>query len=293
MIKSLSKKFKWQNFVEDGLIRASGIITIVILLLIVIFLILNGFPFLLEYNFFDFLFKTDWYPLSQRYGALPLIYGSFLVTIMSTVIAVPLSLGTALFISQIAPPKVRTTLKVILEVLASIPSVVFGFLGIIILGPFLEGFFDARTGLNALNASILLALMSIPTITSIAEESLAAVPKNLKEGSLALGASKLQTMLKIILPAAQPGIIAGIMLGIGRAIGETMTVMMVAGGSAQITANLLDPVRTMTGTIASEMGEVIHGDEHYHALFILGLILFLITFGINSLSSFIIRRIQK
>ncbi len=277
---------------EKVIIRFAGISTIVVLLLIVLFLARDALPFLGEYNFFQFLFGLKWYPLSSIYGALPLIYGSFLVTIISTVISIPLSIGTALFISEIAGRRMRTILKVSLEILASIPSVVFGFLGILILGPAMERTFHLNTGMNAFTAGLLLAFMSLPTIASVAEESLAAVPKSLREGSLALGADRLQTMLLVTLPAASSGIVAGIMLGIGRAIGETMTVMMVAGGAAQISMNIFSPVRTITGTIAAEMGEVIHGDEHYHALFMLGLILFLITMGINSLSTYIVSKIR-
>jgi len=280
-------------FVENGLIYFSGIITIFILLLIVLFLALDAIPFLFEYNIIDFLTGKDWFPLSGIYGVLPLLFGSFIITFMAVFFAIPLSIGTALFMSEIANFKTRSSIKVILEILASIPSVVFGFLGIILVGPFLERNFGLTSGLNAFTASLMLAFMAIPTIASVAEEAMQAVPKNLKYGSLALGATKLQTMIRVTLPAASAGIIAGIMLGVGRAIGETMTVMMVAGGSPKITMNIFSPVRTITGTIASEMGEVIMGDQHYHALFMLGIILFLITLGINTLSTYIIGRIKK
>lgn len=288
-----SKKNIINNIFEKVIVRFAGISTIVVLFLIVLFLAVDAIPFFGEYNFFDFLFGTKWYPLSSIYGALPLIYGSFLITIISTAISVPLSIGTALFISEISGKRMRTILKVSLEILASIPSVVFGFLGILLLGPAMEKIFNLTTGMNAFTAGLLLAFMSLPTIASVAEESLAAVPKSLREGSLALGANRLQTMLLVTLPAASSGIVAGVMLGIGRAIGETMTVMMVAGGAAQISPNIFDPARTITGTIAAEMGEVIHGDEHYHALFMLGLILFVITMGINSLSSLIVSKIRN
>jgi phosphate transport system permease protein len=280
-------------FIEKGLIYFSGIFTIFILLLIVLFLALDAIPFLFEYNFFDFLTGKDWYPLSGIYGVLPLLTGSFLITVTAVAIAIPMSIGTALYMSEIASFSTRSTLKVILEILASVPSVVFGFLGIILVGPFLESTFGLTSGLNAFTASLMLAFMSIPTIASVAEEAMQAVPKNLKNGSLALGATKLQTMLRVTLPAANAGIIAGIMLGFGRAIGETMTVMMVAGGSPKITLDIFTSVRTITGTIASEMGEVIMGDQHYHALFMLGILLFLITMGINTLSTYIIGRIKK
>lgn len=283
----------FSKFFENAIIRGAGILTIGILFLIVLFLGFEGLPFIGEYNISKFLFGSRWFPLSEIYGALPLIYGSFLVTILSTTISVPLSVGVALFISEIAGKRLRTPLKVALEILASVPSVVFGFLGIITLGPWLQEALGLKTGLNAATAGIMLAFMALPTIASVAEEALQAVPKSQKEGSLALGATKLQTMLFVTLPGASSGIIAGVMLGIGRAIGETMTVMMVAGGAPQIVPDIFAPVRTITGTIASEMGEVIQGDVHYHALFMLGLILFLITLAINTLSSLIIKRIQN
>jgi len=279
--------------IENGLIRLSGFITIFLFILIVLFLAIDAIPFLFEYSFPDFITGLNWYPLSGIYGVLPLIFGSFLITILATMLAIPLSIGTALYMSEISTSRFRTFLKVIIEVLASIPSVVFGFFGIIIAGPFLEKYFHLDSGMNAFTASLMLAFMSIPTITSVSEEAMQAVPKSLKYASLALGATKLQTMIRVTLPAANSGIIAGVMLGIGRAIGETMTVMMVSGGAANITANIFDPVRTITGTIASEMGEVIFGDQHYHALFMLGLILFIITLGINMLSSYVVNRIKN
>ena len=187
----------------------------------------------------------------------------------------------------------RNVFKILLEILASIPSVVFGFLGIIFLGPWLQKTFGLQTGLNAFSAGILLAFMALPTIASVADEAMQAVPRSLREASLALGASRIQTIFRITFPAASSGVIAGVMLGIGRAIGETMTVMMVAGGSAQLSLNPMAPVRTMTGTIAAEMGEVVMGDDHYRALFMIGLLLFIITLGVNTLSGIIIERIRR
>ncbi len=281
-----------ERFVENVIIRGAGISTIVLILLILIFLLKEGLPFLFNYNFIDFIFGSNWYPLSKVFGALPLIFGSVLVTLVAVAVAVPLSLATALFISEIAPPRVRDLIKVFLEILASVPSVVFGFIGIILLGPAIESLFGLTTGLNAFTAGLLLAFMAIPTITSVADGSLQAVPQHLREASLALGANRLQTMLKVTFPAAFSGIFAGTMLGVGRAIGETMTVMMVAGGAAQITSNIFEPVRAMTGTIAAEMGEVIYGDLHYQSLFMLGILLFLITLGINSLSAYVVSRVK-
>jgi phosphate transport system permease protein len=279
--------------VEKGLIRFSGYAAVLILFLILLFVLREGLPFLGIYNLSDFLFKTDWYPLSGRYGMLPLVTGSVMVTLISLVLAVPLALSTAIFMSELAPPAARNLFKILLEILASVPSVVFGFLGIIILGPWVQKTFGLPTGLNAFSAGVLLAFMALPTIASVADEALQAVPRNLREASLALGANRMQTVLRITFPAASSGVIAGVMLGIGRAIGETMTVMMVAGGSAQIALNPMVPVRTMTGTIAAEMGEVVMGDDHYRALFMIGLLLFLITLGVNTLSGVIIERIRR
>ena len=216
-----------------------------------------------------------------------------MVTLISLVLAVPMALGTAIFMSELAPAKLRNAFKILLEILASIPSVVFGFLGIILLGPWVQKIFGVQTGLNAFSAGILLAFMALPTIASVADEALQAVPRSMREASLALGASRIQTVFRVTFPAASSGVIAGVMLGIGRAIGETMTVMMVAGGSAQIALNPMAPVRTMTGTIAAEMGEVVMGDDHYRALFMIGLLLFIITLGVNTLSGVIIERIRR
>lgn len=282
-----------EYLIEKGVIRVAGYAAAVVLLLILFFIMREGLPFLGVYSFKDFLFKTDWYPLSGRYGMLPLLTGSLMVTFIAVLLAVPMALGTAIFMSELAPARLRNIFKVLLEILASIPSVVFGFLGIILLGPWIQKVFGVQTGLNAFSAGILLAFMALPTIASVADEALQAVPRSMREASLALGASRIQTIFRITFPAASSGVIAGVMLGIGRAIGETMTVMMVAGGSAQIALSPMAPVRTMTGTIAAEMGEVVMGDDHYRALFMIGLLLFIITLGVNTLSGVIIERIRQ
>lgn len=294
MATGMEKRSRIAEFlIEKGVIRLSGYAAAVVLLLILFFILREGLPFLGVYSFSDFLFKTDWYPLSGRYGMLPLLTGSVMVTLISLVLAVPMALGTAIFMSELAPVKLRNAFKILLEILASIPSVVFGFLGIILLGPWVQKIFGVQTGLNAFSAGILLAFMALPTIASVADEALQAVPRSMREASLALGASRIQTVFRVTFPAASSGVIAGVMLGIGRAIGETMTVMMVAGGSAQIALNPMAPVRTMTGTIAAEMGEVVMGDDHYRALFMIGLLLFIITLGVNTLSGVIIERIRR
>ena len=280
-------------FIENALIRGAGFLTIVILLLIVAFVLKEALPFLSSYSFSEMMTGSNWIPLSGVYGVLPLLVGSALITLVAAIVGIPLALGTALFISEIATNRVRSVLKISLEILASIPSVVFGFLGIIFLGPFVESVLGVHVGTNAFTAGVLLAIMAIPTIASVAEESLQAVPKSLREASLALGASKLQTMLKTTFHSAFSGIFAGIMLGVGRAIGETMTVMMVAGGAAQITANIFKPVRTITGTIAAEMGEVIYDGQHYQALFFLGLMIYAKTFIINTISGYVVSSVRS
>ena len=294
MASGMEKRSRIAEFlIEKGVIRFSGYAAAAVLLLILFFILREGLPFLGVYSFSDFLFKSDWYPLSNRYGMLPLLTGSIMVTVISLTLAVPMALGTAIFMSEVAPSRLRNVFKVLLEILASIPSVVFGFLGVILLGPWVQKTFGVQTGLNAFTAGILLAFMALPTIASVADEAMQAVPRSMREASLALGASRIQTIFRITFPAASSGVIAGVMLGIGRAIGETMTVMMVAGGSAQIALNPMAPVRTMTGTIAAEMGEVVMGDDHYRALFMIGLLLFIITLGVNTLSGVIIERIRR
>ena len=205
-------------------------------------------------------------------------------------IAVPLGVACAMYLAEVAPPAVREILKPTIEVLAGIPSVVVGFLGLLILAPAVKQLFGLPTGLTGLTGAILLALMALPTIISIAEDALAAVPGEYRLGALALGATRWQALRGVVVPAARSGIIAAVMLGIGRAIGETMTVMMVTGNAAVLARTLLQPVRTMTATIAQEMGETVQFSSHYYALFGIGLALFLITFAINLVADIALHR---
>lgn len=278
-------------------IRMAGGMTIFILFALFAFILWQALPLFLEVKNPWQIFSANWYPLSGVYGTLALIFGSLFVALMAMGIAVPLAIAVAIFLSEIAPNflpwKVCRFLKILIELLASVPSVVFGFIGILILGPFLEKLLGLKSGLNAFTAAFLLAFMALPTIASVIDEALQNVPEDYKAASYALGASPWQTLWNIMLPATLPGIFAGVMLGFGRVIGETMTVMMVAGGSAQITLNPFSPVRTMTGTIAAEMGEVIMGDTHYHSLFLLGAILFIISFVLNTLAARVVRRIYR
>src|SRR3990167_4670256 len=286
------KSFK--EFCIEKLIFFCGIASIIFVLLIFIFLLKEGLMVFREVGLFDFLFGKFWYPISEppRFGILPLILGSLWVTLGATVIAVPLGIACAIFIGEIAPGWLRETLKAGVELLAAIPSIVLGFVGLFTLVPLVKKMFGLPTGLTALSGSIMLAFMAMPTIVSIMEDALNAVPRGYREGSIAMGATKWQTIRRIVLPSASSGIIAAVMLGIGRVIGETMAVMMITGNAAIIPSSFFEPVRTMTATIAAEMGETVQGSDHYFSLFAIGIVLFLITFVVNLLADLSLHRKQ-
>ena len=289
------EKLNWKEFVITQLIRISGYSTIVIVSLIFLFLLSEGLPALGEVPLFD-LAARRWYPIEDYFGLLPLIGGSLIVTLGAILIAFPVGIGTALYISEIAPRWVRELLKPLIEVLGGLPSVVLGFMGMLVLAPALYKLANLPTGLTALAGSLLLAGIAVPSIVSIAEDALDAVPRSYRDASLALGATEWQTMWLVTLPAARSGVLTAVMLGIGRTIGETMTVMMVTGNAPVIPlspAAFLAPVRTMTATIAAEMGEVAQGSIHYHVLFFIGIVLFMITLAINVLASSIGYRMRK
>lgn len=270
-------------------------LSLVVLGLIFLFLLKEAAPFFRVYPLGRFLGGTEWRPVSAnvRFGLVPLLSGTLVVTAGAALIAIPLALGAALFVSEVAPRRLREFLKPCMELLAAIPSVVYGFFGLVVLSRWLQGAFGLHSGLTALNASILLAVMALPTMVTLSEDALRAVPDSYRNASLAIGASRLETILHVTLPAARSGVAAAIMLGLGRVIGETMTVLMVTGNAPQITLSLLDSVRTMTATIAAEMAECAWGTPHYHALFAVGLSLFLITFLINGLADTFLRRGAK
>jgi len=268
-------------------IRVAGSSTILFILLIFVFLIKEGLPTLQETSIGDLLSKR-WYPIEALYGILPLISGSLIVTVFSMAIAFPLGIGTAIYIGEIAPSGLKEILKPLVEVLAGIPSVVLGFIGILVLSPMMRTGLKLPTGLTALTGAILLALISVPTIVSIAEDALYAVPNSYREAAYALGATHWQVIWYVVLPAARSGILNAVMLGVGRSLGETMAVMMVTGNAPTLFSGLksfISPVRTMTATIASEMGEVASGSSHYHVLFFIGILLFLFSLIINITSS--------
>jgi phosphate transport system permease protein len=263
--------------------------------LILLFLLREGLPALGEVPLSSLL-AVRWYPTENHFGLLPLIGGTLLVTLGATLLAVPLGLGTAIFIAEIAPRWAREILKPLVEVLAGLPSVVLGFMGILVLAPALRVDLNLPTGLTALAGSLLLAAMAIPTLVSVAEDALDAVPKSYRDAALALGATHWQTIWRVTLPAARTGVLTAIMLGVGRAIGETMTVMMVTGNAARLPTGLgalFLPVRTLTATIADEMGEVANGSAHYHVLFIIGLVLFLLSLIFNLAAGAVVFRQRR
>ena len=268
--------------------------SILVVFLIFLFLGKEAIPFIEEPGLGS-LFETRWIPVTfkqQAFGVLPLFTGSLVVTVLATILLLPFGVFGAIYIAEIGSSVERSFLKPFIEVRAGIPSVVIGFFGLVVLSPALKYVFNLNTGLTAITGAILLALMAIPTVISISEDAIRSVPAAYKEASLALGAGKLQTIFRIIVPAALPGIIAAIMLGMGRVIGETMAVLMVTGNAAKITFNPFDSVRTMTATIAAEMGEVAFGSQHYQALFWVGLILLVITFGLNIVAQKVLRKYQ-
>ena len=272
---------RWGELFIEGAIRVAGISSIVIIGLIFLFLLREGLPAFLDIPLRQ-LFGTRWYPIEGMYGLLPLLVGSLIVTVGAVAISLPLGLATAVYLGEIAPPWLREILKPIIEVLAGIPSIVLGFLGWIALAPLIQNL-GAPTGLTAFTGSLILAYMSLPTIISIAEDALYAVPKEYRDGALAIGATQWQGVWRVVLPAARPGLVIAVMLGVGRAIGETMAVMMVTGNAPVLPQGLnlfFTPVRTMTATIASEMGEVANGSEHYQVLFLIGILLFVVSLAV-------------
>ncbi len=285
----------WSEFVVTRLIRVAGYSAILFIALIFFFLLREGAPTLFEVPLTDLL-GARWYPIEGYYGLLPLIGGSVLVTLGAALIAVPFGLGTAVYMSEIAPRWLREVLKPLVELLAGLPSVLLGFLGILVLVPLVRTTLGLPTGLTAFTGSLLLAGISLPTIVSVAEDALDAVPRSYREAGIALGATQWQTIWHVTFPAAHSGVLTAIMLGLGRAIGETMAVMMVTGNAPVVPTGLgalFRPARTMTATIAAEMGEVANGSTYYHTLFMIGIVLFLISLVVNLVASSVLFRQRK
>ncbi len=290
----MGRKRPHEIFVESAIFAAGGI-TILFVILIFIFLLKEGLSLFRSVSVFEFLTGKDWYPISHppKFGALPLILGSIWITVGAIVISVPIGVACAVYIAEVAPKWLGEILKASVEFLAAIPSIVLGFIGLATLVPLVQKIFNLPTGLTALSGSLMLGFMAMPTIVSIMEDALTAVPRSYREGALALGATRWQAIRKVVLPAASSGVIAAVMLGIGRVIGETMAVMMITGNAARIPTSFLEPVRTMTATIAAEMGEAVQGSAHYASLFAIGIVLFIITFVINLTADFFLHREKK
>jgi len=289
------RNLNWREFVITKTIKFIGYSAILFVGLIFLFLLREGAPALIEVPF-STLLGVRWYPIEGYYGILPLVGGTIIVTVGAALIAVPLGLATAIYIAEIAPRWAREILKPLVEVLGGLPSVMLGFLGILIITPIVRERFDLPTGLTAFTGALILGFMAIPTIVSVAEDALDAVPQTYRQAAFALGATEWQTIWRVTLPAARSGILTAVLLGIGRTIGETMTVMMVTGNAPVLPTGLgalFRPARTMTATIAAEMGEVANGSVHYHVLFLIGIVLFLISLIINLAATSVVFRQKK
>jgi len=284
------KKFKEISF--KSITYISSLFTIIFLFGIILSIFYEGIPIFQYVSIKNFLSSSAWHPTHSTpdYGILALISGSFMVTLGALIIAIPFGLGSAIYISEIAGFRTKEILKPIIELLASIPSVIYGLFGLAFLSPMLIKIFKIPTGLNVFSASIILGVMVIPIISSMSEDALSTVPKSLREASLALGANKWETIIRVVVPAARSGIMGSVILGFGRAVGETMVVLMVAGGAAQIPSGIFQPVRPMPATIAAEMGETVIGSPHFHALYGIAIILFIITFVSILMTEFIVKR---
>ncbi len=283
--------------VIETLIRLCGVSAILFVFGIFFFVLREGADFLWTgLNLREFFFSPEWYPTSvsnKRYGVLALLAGTAGVTALAMAIAVPFGLGAAIYVSEFCGPKLKETFKIVIELLAAIPSVVWGFIGITVMNRLIIDLFHVPIGLNILNSGIILALMSVPIIVSIGEDALKAVPDSYREAALALGATKWQTIYRVLLPAAKNGLLAAVLLGIGRAVGETMAVLMATGHAVKIPTSIFDSVRTLTATIAAELGEAPVHSDHYQVLFIIGILLFTITFVVNLTADFIVRGVRR
>jgi phosphate transport system permease protein len=291
---------RWQSGAEKGieaLIRLCGISAIVFVFGIFFFVFREGAGFLFGgLDLREFFLSPEWYPTSQshvRYGVLALIAGTASVTALAMAIAVPFGVGAAIFVSEFCAPRVKEALKIIIELLAAIPSVVWGFIGLTVMNPVIITVFRTPIGLNVLNGGVILALMSVPIIVSIGEDALKAVPDSYREAALALGVTRWQMIHRVLLPAAKNGLLAAVLLGVGRAVGETMAVLMATGHAVTIPTGVMDSVRTLTATIAAELGEAPVRSEHYQVLFIIGILLFSITFVVNLAADLVVRGVRR
>jgi phosphate transport system permease protein len=283
--------------VVEWLIRICGVSAIFFVFAIFFFVFWKAAPVLFgKLNLVEFFTSPEWRPTSQiqpQYGILAMLVGTVAVTVLAMAIAVPLGLGAAVFISEFARGKVKETLKIAIELLAAVPSIVWGFIGYMVMGPIIINTTGAAVGINMLNAGIILALMSVPIIVSIGEDALKAVPDSYREAALALGASRWEIVYRVLFPAARNGLLAAVLLGVGRAIGETMAVLMATGNAILIPRSLVDPVRTLTATIAAELGEAVKDGEHFRVLFVIGLVLFAVSCVVNVTADLVVKGIRN
>ena len=293
--KSLRRRWRLGEKSIEGWIMLNGLLAIVVLVGVLVLLMREGLPIFLYTPPWKFLFGTDWYPVSEppTFGIMPFFVSTLMVTVVATAIAVPIGIGCAAYLAEVATPRVRETVKPIIELLAGIPSVVMGFIGLMLLSPLVQSLFHLNTGLCGLTAGIMLSLMSLPIIVSVSEDALRSVPNEFREAAYALGASKWETIRYVCIPAALSGISAAIMLGVGRAVGETMTVLMVAGGALAVPHTPVEPMMPMTAAIASGIGNAVRGGLQYQALFAIGLILFIMTLAVNLVADRVLERQKR
>jgi phosphate transport system permease protein len=302
MAKKIRKKNRWarkgavKEFLIEKALAAVALLSVIFLALVFYVLLSGAIPAFQTVNVFDFLTGTVWNPANPDfplYGMLPLFVGTLLVSLGAAVIAIPIGIGCTIYLAELAHPKIKAVFKPAIEVLAGIPSVVYGFFALVILSTWIFDLFHSPSKLNALNGAVILSVMMIPIMVSIAEDAMNAVPGNLREASYALGATKWETIRGVVIPASLSGIIAAIILAIGRAVGETMTVLMATGNAPKLTFDIFSSVQTMTASIAIDFGEVAFNSTHYHILFAIGVVLFAMTFVINSIADYVLVRFSE
>lgn len=292
---SLKRRWRFGEKTIESFIFLNGLLAVIILLGVLFLLMREGLPVFTYTAPWQFFFGTKWYPVSEppTFGMLSFFTATLWVTLIATAVAVPIGVGCAAYLAEVAPSSVRETVKPIIELLAGVPSVVMGLIGLLLLSPLVQSLFHLNTGLCGLTAAIMLAMMSLPIIVSVSEDALRAVPKEFREASYALGATKWETIWHVCIPGALSGISAAIMLGVGRAIGETMTVLMVAGGALAVPLSPTEPMMPMTAAIASGIGNAVRGGLQYQALFAIGLILFLMTLSVNLIADRVLERQKR
>jgi phosphate transport system permease protein len=293
--RGLKRRLRLGERVIEGWIFLAGLLAIIVLMGIIFILLKEGLPVFTHTPPWEFLFGAKWYPVSDppTFGIAPFFISTLMITLISTVIAVPIGVACAAYLSEVAPQRVNEIAKTVIELLSGIPSVMMGFVGLALLSPFVQSLFNLNTGLCGLTAAIMLSMMSLPIIVSVSEDALHAVPREFKEASYALGATKWETIWHVCIPAALSGIAAAVMLGVGRAIGETMTVLMVAGGALAVPTSPTEPMTAMTAAIASGIGNAVRGGLQYQALFAIGLILFILTLGVNIIAERVLERQKR